>query len=114
MNLKQYEEEIKKEIENLERMRDGDLQLDCGLPIDKEVANKLFRHSLAEKNLWESQAKLETIQKCKEMFKEMIEDLENRVIMRIKEKDNLLINDLKLLFEFNKKELLSKLNGEEE
>ena len=107
MKLKEYEEEIKKEIKKIEESKS--LKESCYDYFykkfkdnwEKEFYKQHLKNIKSECHYLNLKLKLETIQKCKEMFKEMIEEeskLTGRWTIELK----------RLLSQLNKKDLKEK------
>ncbi len=106
MNIKQYEEEVKKGCKEIQKQ----YEIAQTIPLHKDFVpsvNTIINYEILE-------AKLGAIQKCKEMFKENINESIHNFFNKInwihKNKGEIEPEDLDEL----KEELLSQLNGEEQ
>jgi hypothetical protein len=69
----QIKNEVEKEINNLEYLERGEVMYGMN-EVNKKEIQKLFKHSLAERNLWEARAKLSILTEYDKAIKEMTEN----------------------------------------
>ena len=118
MNIKEYEEEIKKGCRKTFDIDDPNYITFCGVTCHTQHPDDL---GLGVDLCQECRGKWEAIQKCKEMFKEMIEKFRTELrkcdeFFNVKDYDDIASTDkfAGIVDLFLDKEILSQLNGEEE
>ena len=109
MNIKQYEEEVKKGCKEIQKQ----YEIAQTIPLHKDFVpsvNTIINYEILE-------AKLEAIQKCKEMFKEREENLKQLIksdILLFEQVSKCLdCEGCKKIIKLRIEELLSQLNGEQ-